>query len=211
MSVCARRPGSRRSLTPVAASKAELRQRLRARRDAIEPLDAAAAAACIAGHLSPFLRDRRVIAGFAATRGEVDLSEFYSERMASGSAVCFPRVAGPGELEFALVSDLAELREGAFGILEPSGEPIALAAIEVFLVPGLGFDRQGTRLGFGGGYYDRALRKRTSLGDIVPLFMGIGYSCQVLDTNLPVDEWDVPVDSIVTESGILQIVRARGG
>ena len=129
----------------------------------------------------------------------------YAEWLADGRGVYFPRVVGTGLMEFVAIRSLADLSPGAYGIAEPQGEPADIREIDVFLVPGLGFDRHGVRIGFGGGFYDRALARRREAAAKVPLFVGIGYSCQVLDTDLPADEWDVRLDSVVTEAGVIQI------
>ncbi len=185
--------------------KAQLRHQLRAERDALSARDAAAAARAVGELVAPLLNDVHVVAGFSATQNELDLTALYNQLLGAGTTLCFPRVAGPGAMDFVPVPSLDALTEGAFGIGEPHGEPIAIEAIEVFLVPGLAFDSQGTRLGFGGGYYDRALRRRGEVGEKVPLLIGIGYSCQVLKTTLPVDDWDVPMDLVITESGIIRV------
>jgi 5-formyltetrahydrofolate cyclo-ligase len=147
-----------------------------------------------------------MIAAFSATRNEVDLSHLYAELLEKGVSLCFPRVVGAGEMVFAAVESLDELAPGAFGIAEPTGPGLDVGVVDAFLVPGLAFDRRGARLGFGGGYYDRALGPLRNRAENVPLLIGIGYSWQVLETPLPLDEWDVPLSHVVTEEGAWRAV-----
>ncbi len=85
------------------------------------------------------------------------------------------------------------LHHGRFGIPEPKG-PAYRGEIDLILVPGIAFDTQCNRLGRGGGYYDRFLRKLHSAFKI-----GVGYDFQLLDTALPVSGHDQRVDMVVTE------------
>ena len=192
-------------MNPSADAKSTLRRELAACRDRISAASAASAAAKIAEYLTPRLAGREPVAAFSATRNEVDLAPLYQKMLAAGVTVCFPRVEGPGAMVFAEVETLADLQPGAYGILEPTGPALPIETIEVFLVPGLGFDRHGARLGFGGGYYDRALSGLREVCGKVPLLLGIGYSCQVLDTELPTDDWDVRLDSVITEAGVIAV------
>jgi len=117
--------------------------------------------------------------------------------LSRGSRLVLPKVAGE-ELELLYVEDLSSLERGAYGIPEPSGgQKASPEEIEFAAVPGVAFDREGYRLGFGKGYYDRLLKK------ISAPKVGVAYSFQVID-YVPRDEWDEPVDLIVTEEGIIR-------
>lgn len=106
--------------------------------------------------------------------------------------------------DFALCSGPQDLRPGPFGLREPTPAlpglgPEALGAAfspDLFILPGLLFDLRGGRLGYGGGYYDRFLRRRPAC----PL-LGLCFSCQVVPT-LPLDPWDQRVDHLCTERGL---------
>ena len=77
------------------------------------------------------------------------------------------------------------------------------AAIDLILVPGLCYDREGYRLGFGGGYYDRFLAAFGARGSgRRPLLVGLCYAFQVVDA-LPSQDWDRPVDCLCTEEGLV--------
>lgn len=110
----------------------------------------------------------------------------------------FPLVEG-NNLSF-WTSDLdTGFTPGAFGILEPDptkSQCIPVSQIKGFLVPGLGFDQNGARLGRGKGFYDRTLQK--SPGEKV----GLAFSEQVIMTDLPCDPWDVFMDALVTDKEV---------
>jgi 5-formyltetrahydrofolate cyclo-ligase len=83
-----------------------------------------------------------------------------------------------------------------------------VVSLDVVVLPLVGFDRRGNRLGMGAGYYDRALRRRldTTRHWRRPRLVGVAFACQELPA-IPVSPWDVPLDLIVTEHGV--IVPAR--
>lgn len=189
-------------MNPTDPSKDVLRQRLRARRAAIVPAEQASASRAITDLLEPIVDAHDVIAGFASFQNEVDLTDLYRLILASKKRLSFPRVVGPGEMVFVSVQNLDELSPGAFGIPEPTGFAHPCEEIEVFLIPGLAFDRAGNRLGFGGGFYDRALADLRVGSQKVPLLIGIGYSWQLLDSFLPAESWDVRLDCVVTDEGM---------
>lgn len=120
--------------------------------------------------------------------------------------VYFPRVNG-SSLDFYRVNDLEQLKPGKFGVLEPDPNlpKVSNKRIDLFILPGLAFDDSGNRLGYGKGYYDRAL-------DNVPQGkkVGLAYEFQILD-SVPVDENDRKVELIVTERGIVFSRRKLGG
>lgn len=104
---------------------------------------------------------------------------------------------------------------GAFGVPEPAirtqGES-GLPLPDVVLVPGLAFDQLGNRLGYGKGYYDRFLARLTGSGNDArqttasgnkPVLIGLAYEFQVVD-SIPRDPWDIPMDIIATECGIIR-------
>ena len=91
---------------------------------------------------------------------------------------------------------MGELPVGAFGIRTPRGPSHPGDAIDAILVPGIAFDRQGRRLGHGGGYYDRLLAE--TRGAVV---LGVGFECQ-LESGIPEETHDQRVQGVVTEQGI---------
>ena len=123
-----------------------------------------------------------------------------------GVTVFLPRCreGSPGIMDAAPVSCATELREGKFSIMEPDSR-ICLAvedcSPDLVLVPGVVFGRGGHRLGYGGGYYDRFLSRP---GMASALKIGVCFSFQLVP-RIPADDWDQPVDVIVTEQETLWI------
>jgi 5-formyltetrahydrofolate cyclo-ligase len=112
--------------------------------------------------------------------------------------IYFPRVEG-SLLEFRKVNDLRELEPGRLGVPEPNWDSakVEITDIDLFIIPGIAFDRLGRRLGYGKGYYDRTLAKIDKKRGI-----GLAYGFQVLD-SIPVERGDEEVDLVVTESGVI--------
>ena len=121
----------------------------------------------------------------------------FIERWCLRKHLYLPRVNG--ENLDILPYDKSRLQQGSFHIEEPSGDDIVdISKIDLITVPGVAFDRHGNRIGRGKGYYDRLLRNASAVT------IGVAYDCQLCDEIEP-DEFDVPVDYVVTESGIHKI------
>lgn len=129
---------------------------------------------------------------FLSIKNEVNLYPFIEETRKQGKKILVPRVEGKAIK--AIEYQMEYTRKGPYGIIEPEGEPVDERQIDVVLVPGLVFDYQGYRLGYGAGYYDRFL----------PLLRpdaftcGVCYDWQVVETIFPKTK-DVAVDWIVTD------------
>lgn len=96
--------------------------------------------------------------------------------------------------------------KGKFGIDEPNpeaSEKVSVHTLDGYLIPGLAFDRRGTRLGRGWGYFDRALESFKGLR------VGVSYEALVFEETLPRESFDVPVDVVITERGIL-FINSKG-
>jgi 5-formyltetrahydrofolate cyclo-ligase len=141
---------------------------------------------------------------YSPVRGEIDPGAAARALAGRGVRLVYPRVLeGEHRLEFHEVAfapgglDPIDVRAGAFGILEPlpSAPIVPLEHIDLFLVPGLGFDDTGSRLGWGRGYYDRTLAR-------VPSAIRIGYcyACQIVP-HVPHHHDDLPMHYLVTEAG----------
>jgi 5-formyltetrahydrofolate cyclo-ligase len=131
---------------------------------------------------------------------EIGTEVICTDALCSERRVLFPRIVRKsGELSLVCVSDRAELKPGAFGLLEPAGaEIVRPAALErtLICVPGVAFSPAGQRLGRGGGYYDRMLAAASRA-----ITAGLAYSFQVLD-RLPESPGDRRLDVIMTESAM---------
>jgi 5-formyltetrahydrofolate cyclo-ligase len=143
----------------------------------------------------------KMVAGYVAARGEIDPAPMLTAAAAGGATVALPRVAtGAPRLRFHR-GDAGPLAPGRFGLREPAATAPEISAdeLDVVIVPGLAFDPEGRRLGFGGGYYDGlfgASGKR-------PALIGLCYDFQIV-ARCPADDRDVPVDLVVTEARVLR-------
>lgn len=150
----------------------------------------------------PELARAETVALFAPQDAEPPLGEVSAALARRDAAVVYPRVAGEG-LAFHRAG-ASDLRPGYGGIAEPAPSlpVVAIDAIDLFVVPGLLFDRDGYRLGRGHGHYDRAL------GQARDDALRVGYCTSAqLVVELPRDSWDVPMDVVVTDR---EVLRPRG-
>lgn len=197
----------------VARAKDELRRAARRIRDAIPPDRALSAARAAAAHLLdiPAVRAARTVALYAPLPGELDTTPAAEALGRRGVRIAYPRViTSEKRLSFHEIAVPArDLSPGAFGIPEPTSEPEAAGLpvdhIDLYVLPGLAFDRTGTRLGWGHGYYDRTLAAH-------PAAVRVGYcfACQVTG-RVPRGPDDLPVHFLVTEDGALECTGAAAG
>jgi 5-formyltetrahydrofolate cyclo-ligase len=194
-------------------TRAALRRRLRRLRRSIPAVERAAAEQAIRRELrrlGVWQRGRR-IAAYVAMPGEVDLAGALTDGLQRGAHIYVPRIASrrAASLDFVPLTRRAVLRRNAFGILEPAGAGrLPVRSLDVVLVPLVGFDARGRRLGMGAGYYDRALWHRSAMhrGWRRPLLVGIAHSIQQVE-HLEQQPWDVPLDLVVTERGVLRCLH----
>lgn len=190
--------------------RSELRERRR-RLDAGERMAAAAGVLRSLEQLPEFLTDTRV-AGYWAIDGELPLHNVVTSLRSRDQQFFLPCITGPRQLRFALWRPGIHLEPNRYGIPEPAGADVVHADagdIDVVLVPLLGFDRHGGRLGYGGGYYDATfagLRGRTAM--TTPVLVGIGYAAQELERIEPA-AWDLRLDYVATERGLIDCWPAQ--
>jgi 5-formyltetrahydrofolate cyclo-ligase len=191
------------------------RRRLRERRLALAPGERAAAERAILDgldRLGVFRRGAHV-ALYIPMRGEVDLRPCLEVARRRGTHVYVPRIVSRRrrQMLFAPWTGDGARRTNAFGIVEPGSAAGARPAIglDAVVLPLVGFDLAGNRLGMGAGYYDRALRRRRDRGAAWrrPCLIGVAYACQQIPA-IPASPWDVPLDLVVTERGIVVPRRA---
>ncbi len=183
-------------------NKDGLRSDLRRARRALTPAERQAETAAIVATLISLLDGP--FASYAAVGGEVDLAGLHQELWDHGRTIFLPRVVEAGRLAWALVGGSEDLVAGSFGIPEPDAQ--RTTAIELppgcrVLVPGVGFDLQGYRLGQGGGYYDRLLAQRPDLCTI-----GVGFACQLV-AEIPREPHDQPVRGLVIAGRVVRDPR----
>lgn len=155
-----------------------------------------------------FHRARRILL-YGPDENEVDTEGLWQEARRQEKYVYYPRVTvDKQEVEFVRRLDSEPLIPGVFDILVPPGENLltSVAPTDLVLIPGVGFDRAGHRLGRGRGYYDRALRGVLAGA----LRVGLAHECQVV-SHIPVDEHDERVNYIVTEKRLIECAGTRLG
>jgi 5-formyltetrahydrofolate cyclo-ligase len=179
-----------------AAAKSAARKAAAARRDAAVTPDRQAA---LAAHLIIALTPHkgRPLSGYLPIRSEADPVPAMTALSRHGP-VGVPEVVGRGQpLRFRLWTPEADLEEGPFGVMLPTGR--AGMVPEILIVPMLAFDASGFRLGYGGGFYDRTLAALRAAGPVAAI--GLAFTAQEVDA-LPVEATDQPLDAIVTEHGL---------
>lgn len=187
----------------IEAAKHAARERARAARCALDDATCDAAAQAVAERLArlPELAAVRVVLAYGATPEELDPAPALGLLRARGVTIAFPRVEAPGVLGLHLVEPADELLTGMFGIREPAADAPRVDPddIDAALVPGVAFDADCWRLGYGGGYYDRLLPLLRS--DCARI--GIAYDEQVLEA-IPAEEHDVRLDAVVTPTRVVR-------
>ena len=157
----------------------------------------------------------RTIAGYVAGQGELDPAAVLERAGARGCKVALPRVSREApRLRFHEVAPGAALAatSGPFGLREPdaAAPELPIGDLDVVIVPGVAFDAEGRRLGFGGGYYDGALAMARAGAPGRPTLIGIAYDFQIVD-DCPAGAGDVPVDLVVTDARVLRRAAVAGG
>jgi 5-formyltetrahydrofolate cyclo-ligase len=138
----------------------------------------------------------RTVLGYSALGDEACIDALWPIAADRGKRVLLPKLSPQGELSFAPWNRNDGVRPGTFGVGEPPAPPENPTGACLVLVPGRAFDASGTRLGRGGGHYDRVLGGLRKLGPAI----GVAYHCQLVD-EVPGLPHDVPVDAVVTELG----------
>lgn len=154
-------------------------------------------------HLHEYVRARG-IACYVSKDTEVSTRVLIRTALGQEKRVLIPVIKkGEIDLFFSEIKDLGkELSPGTFGILEPKPEfvrEVSLDVVDMIFVPGIVWDREGYRLGWGRGYFDRAIKK-------LPAHVrsaGLAFNMQLVN-RVPRDQFDVPVDMVVTESRVIR-------
>lgn len=136
---------------------------------------------------------------YVSTEIEVDTIRFIKEMLHLGKTVAVPKCEGKN-MRFIKIDSLDSLKKGAFGIYEPeNGEEITNFSDAVCITPALSFNEKGYRLGYGGGFYDRFAEKFDGIS------VGICYESFI--GAIPLEEFDRPIDILVTDEKIRYIHR----
>jgi 5-formyltetrahydrofolate cyclo-ligase len=187
----------------IAQAKHAARARARMARDSVVQTERRAAAHALAFVLPelPELQNVATILGYAALPNEFDPMPAIWRLRKRGVRIAYPRIEAPGVLGMHYVDHEMELVPGPFGLAQP-GQHAPRAPhllIDAVIIPGVAFDEQGTRLGYGGGYYDRLLPMMRP--ECVRI--GIAFDEQVLP-HIPIEEHDERVDVIITPARVIR-------
>ena len=144
----------------------------------------------------PFYQEAKVIATYLSFLHEFQTQGLIEQALKDGKKVLIPKTYSKGRMDF-VVYDPQQLVKTSFGLLEPQGdlEVVDTSQIDLIHVPGLVFSKEGYRIGYGGGYYDRYLEHFTghTLSTI--------YPCQIQDF-IP-EKYDIPVEEVLIDEGNL--------
>ena len=174
-------------------SKSELRKQFKELRRSLKNLECDEQ---IAGNAYAAFGEKESFFVYLSFGTEVGTGTLIERLQKAGKTVCVPRVTG---VEMSAVPYSDKLEKGAFGLTQPSAGEDTLC--EIAFVPLLAVDKTGTRLGYGGGYYDRFFAKHPDI-----LKVGLAYEGQIAEI-LPREDTDIPLDAVVTERGIYDLSR----
>lgn len=189
-------------------SRPVLRRKLRQTRRQLSPAQQRHAARRLYRQLThhPFFRRARHIALYLPNDGEIDPRLLLRAAQRRGKATYLP-VLNPWprtRMVFQRIEPGERLRRNRFGIFEPvirTARQRRVWALDLLLMPLVGFDGNGGRLGMGGGFYDRSLAYRARRKKShKPTLLGLAHECQRVD-RLPLESWDVPLLGTVTDRG----------
>lgn len=197
------------------AIRAAVRRRLKRQRHALTLIDRTRRAARIAAalrHARALKRGQR-IALYSPIGGEVPLDEVALWARRRGCELYLPRIVHwtQRRMRFVRWCEGTVLRRHRFGMSEPvAGAVISMRALDVVLLPALAIDRHGIRLGMGAGFYDRCFAHRRRTQWRRPRLIAVVYDFQRV-ADLPSHEHDVPVDAVVSESGLQRFSTKNHG
>jgi len=192
-------------------SRKTLRLELRARRRALNTTQQAQASAWVLRHLAKlpqFMRAQHV-ALYIANDGELD-PQLIAEQLWKMGKRCYLPVVRPDKerlLWFVEIHPDTPLKPNRFGILEPDhrhNHKLIATLLDVVLMPLVGFDRTGARLGMGGGFYDTTFAFKQQKGKGRPYLIGLAYACQEVE-SLTTANWDIPLFAVVTDKEVIKV------
>lgn len=173
--------------------KKELRTYIRnlKRQMSAEEIERASAVLAERFFATEFYRRARTIYGYLPYNQEVRTVPILEQALRDGKRVAVPKVIGD-TMRFIYLEDLGRVDKGYAGIPEPVEDgPVAQDPTALVLMPGLAFDAQGNRMGYGGGFYDRFLAQEPEHPTVA-----LCFEFQMVE-QLPAEEFDVPVDLVI--------------
>jgi 5-formyltetrahydrofolate cyclo-ligase len=184
--------------------KALLRAERLALRDALSAEERRTFASAMLDHGTALTVEGRIVSGFQPIRSEPDIRPLMAAMRARGARLSLPVVLDRETIVFREFLPDSTLVKTGFGTTGPD-ETAAVVDPDIMLVPLSAFDRQGHRIGYGAGHYDRAIARLEALGRR-PRLIGIAFSCQEV-ASVPFEPHDIPLDAILTEKGLTETTR----
>lgn len=155
---------------------------------------------------SEFYKKSETVLLYASLDDEICIDSVIINALENGKKVALPVCRDSnGNMDFYYINSLNELKTGSFSVREPDTTVCKICADFtncLCVVPGIAFDKRGYRLGYGKGYYDRFLKNFTFNS------VGLCYN-ELMVENLPNDEFDVPVDYIVTQDKVVSVLKGE--
>lgn len=173
--------------------KKELRAAIRARKRAMMEEEIVAASARLAEQFfnTEQYKNAKSLYGYLPYNQEVRTVPILERALAEGKQVAVPKIYGD-EMRFLVLNDLNGLAKSEKGIPEPvADEPVANDPTALVLMPGLAFTKDGDRMGYGGGYYDKFLAREPNHPTVA-----LCYDFQMVE-SLPREDYDIPVDLVL--------------
>jgi 5-formyltetrahydrofolate cyclo-ligase len=196
--------------TDASSLKQQIREQAHANRNAQEHKDELSREIVARFMALPEYQAARTVLFYLDVRSEVRTRHSLDDALSSGKKIVVPYCVD-GELELFHLEQLDELAIGMYKILEPKTElrtvahkQVDVAELDLIMVPGVAFDRQGGRTGHGKGYYDKLLEHARPDTPLVAL----AFDCQLFD-EIPMQDHDVFMDRVITESAVYE-GRGRG-
>ena len=174
-------------------NKQELRKAIRARKRAMteEEIERRSRSLCQKFLESDAYRACRTLYGYLPYNQEVRTLPILAQALADGKQVAVPKVYGD-DMKFIVLADLTQVSKGYAGIPEPIADaPVAEDETALVLMPGLAFDPQGHRIGYGGGFYDKFLSREPEHPTLA-----LCYEFQMVE-KLETEQFDIPVDEVI--------------
>ena len=182
--------------------KKELRKTIRELKRTITPTLACSSSNAVLHHLKGIaaFKESKNILLYSSLPDELDTAAIINACLSQGKDIYLPRVEGDDIV--ILKANDTHLAIGSYNIYEPTGDNVITdkSIIDVAIIPGMAFDKNGNRLGRGKGYYDRFL------SDFKGTKIGLGYDFQLLD-SIPTEAHDKCMDWIVTPNAIIETVK----
>ena len=158
------------------------------------------AAICRAGSVALAVSSGQTVSGYYPIRSEVDAMPLLAALGKGGARLCLPAVLDRETIVFRQWNPVDPLVDVGWGTM---GAPAEAPVVDpdLILMPLAAFDRQGNRIGYGAGHYDRAIDRMRQKG-LNPRLIGIAFDCQEV-AEVPAGPYDIPMNGVLTESGLV--------